>query len=342
MRKILKTISALLIVSAIIICSAFAGMSQAFAEEPSEGGTESETVTVKFYDGDNPFTGDLGISTQTFTKGVSSTLRSDYPTKDGDVFLYWNEKGTTNKYLPGYDYTLSENIVLEAVYGDKASSSDGIKAVTEDGQTVVELKYNGGYQTVHFIPVKESGNTYTQDEAGYYLFDQWDFLVYTANWYISLAGFDVTAKDPGEYKTPLSSNEYCKTWTGTVYKVTDEFVQLGQGTVKIYYEITYDANGGVGEFDPEKAYQNSATLTDQVPTKEGMTFKGWATSRNATEAEYQPGEQISLDDNLELYAVWQAPNPVTGVDSIIPAWFAAAVALAVVFIVIPGIRRRLA
>ena len=78
------------------------------------------------------------------------------------------------------------------------------------------------------------------------------------------------------------------------------------GTLDVYYELTYDANGGTGAPDAEKSYEESAALSDTAPTRDGYIFKGWAESADATSAAYQPGETISLSDNTTLYAVWQS------------------------------------
>ncbi len=45
----------------------------------------------------------------------------------------------------------------------------------------------------------------------------------------------------------------------------------------------------------------SATLNGEEYTK---TFLGWSTDPNATQAEYQPGASITINENTVLYAVW--------------------------------------
>ncbi len=72
------------------------------------------------------------------------------------------------------------------------------------------------------------------------------------------------------------------------------------------YTITYDANGGAGA--PEETYRyygSGALLSDTVPTREGYTFLGWATSANATSATYHPGDGFTPNADTTLYAVWQ-------------------------------------
>lgn len=84
------------------------------------------------------------------------------------------------------------------------------------------------------------------------------------------------------------------------------------------YRLIYDANGGVDE--PPSRYISSDsstfTLSSDIPTREGYTFLGWATSSSATTKKYDPSQTLQTsilantsDGELTLYAVWQA-NPV--------------------------------
>jgi len=73
------------------------------------------------------------------------------------------------------------------------------------------------------------------------------------------------------------------------------------------YTISYDLNGGDGEIDSQtkKKYEN-LVLTSQEPTKDLCEFLGWATTYNATEAEYQPSDTFTKNEDTILYAVWKA------------------------------------
>ena len=74
--------------------------------------------------------------------------------------------------------------------------------------------------------------------------------------------------------------------------------------VNITYTLTYNANGGTGAPASQKGNGN-ITLSNTKPTKEGFTFLGWATSSNATTAQYQAGAAYSLTKDSTLYAVWK-------------------------------------
>ena len=84
---------------------------------------------------------------------------------------------------------------------------------------------------------------------------------------------------------------------------------------KPIFELHYNANGGTGAPDSQTYTSLSATTTratftsrNQIPTKDGYTFKGWADSKTATAAQYQPGGTIAVnhaDSPKTVYAVWE-------------------------------------
>lgn len=89
---------------------------------------------------------------------------------------------------------------------------------------------------------------------------------------------------------------------------------------KPIFELHYNANGGTGA--PASQTRTAAhptvnqvtfTVRDQIPTKEGCTFKGWADSAAATTAQYQPGDTVDVkhaDSPKTVYAVWEGSDPI--------------------------------
>ena len=81
------------------------------------------------------------------------------------------------------------------------------------------------------------------------------------------------------------------------------------------FELHYNANGGTSAPDSQTYTSYSATSTqatftsrNQIPTKDGYTFKGWADSKTATTVQYQPGGTIAVnhaDSPKTVYAVWE-------------------------------------
>ena len=76
------------------------------------------------------------------------------------------------------------------------------------------------------------------------------------------------------------------------------------------YAVKYDANGGTGvPEDGEKVKGTDYIISETVPKRDGFVFVGWATSKNASEAEYQPGSSYTENSEVTLYAVWELPEP---------------------------------
>jgi len=73
------------------------------------------------------------------------------------------------------------------------------------------------------------------------------------------------------------------------------------------YSVKYNANGGTGvPASQMKYYDVPLILSDANPVWEEHTFMGWATSKNALYASYVPGDQITAEKNITLYAVWKS------------------------------------
>ena len=80
------------------------------------------------------------------------------------------------------------------------------------------------------------------------------------------------------------------------------------------YAISYNANGGSGAPSSQSIYANiSYTLSSTKPTRTGYTFLGWSTSSTATTASYQPGQSVTPNGNLSLYAVWRKKSFVLSI-----------------------------
>ena len=72
------------------------------------------------------------------------------------------------------------------------------------------------------------------------------------------------------------------------------------------FMMIYDANGGEnGPVRQSKTFGVDEYISEEIPTRKWHTFLGWATSKDATEVEYAPGDVYSADEDVTLYAVWQ-------------------------------------
>ena len=98
---------------------------------------------------------------------------------------------------------------------------------------------------------------------------------------------------------------------------------------KQYYSLYYDVNGGTGTPMIQRKLMFEANQSTRVsttrPTREGYSFRGWSLSRGG-EVQYAPGDAITLDKDILLYAVWDAVStanlPQTGDTSRLTGWLA--------------------
>lgn len=73
------------------------------------------------------------------------------------------------------------------------------------------------------------------------------------------------------------------------------------------YTVTYDANGGAAAPDPQvKTYGEELTVPIGVPQFVGHEFVGWGLSPTSTEIFKRPGDTITENRDLILYAVWSS------------------------------------
>ena len=80
-----------------------------------------------------------------------------------------------------------------------------------------------------------------------------------------------------------------------------------------YYTVTFDANGGNrGPQYQNKTKNEPMYFVASYPVREGYRFLGWATSADATVAEYQPGDIYYENADLELFAVWEKHVNIAG------------------------------
>ncbi len=114
---------------------------------------------------------------------------------------------------------------------------------------------------------------------------------------------------------------YCESLTDVYYNGTEaQWNQISIGNYNdrlknatvhyaetIMYTISYDANGGSNAPASQTADDGTTVvLSDKKPTKDKCEFLGWTTSSNATKPQYQPGDSLTVTENITLYAVWKS------------------------------------
>ena len=115
--------------------------------------------------------------------------------------------------------------------------------------------------------------------------------------------------------------------TATTAGSTPSYTYMDSKVYRAVYSanvsLTYNANGGSGAPSTQNATQYinagsssiaksnvSITIPATIPTHDATkcNFAGWNTSSSATTAQYQPGNNISINTNTILYAVWPEHN----------------------------------
>ena len=73
--------------------------------------------------------------------------------------------------------------------------------------------------------------------------------------------------------------------------------------------VTFDANNGTGTMNPQTFTSGVAqALTANAFTRNGYTFKEWNTQADGSGTSYADGAQVTLTENLTLYAQWTPTN----------------------------------
>ena len=238
---------------------------------------KAKTYTITY----NANGGTGAPAAQTKTQGVPLTLSSTVPTRSGYTFLGWAESqsATAAQYQPSGSFTKDANTTLYAVWKSNVVSVTG---VTLNKTSLTLNKGASESLTATVSPSNATNKSVTWSSSN-----------------TSVATVDsngkVTAVSAGSTTVTVKTNDGGKTATCAV-------------TVKPNtYAITYDANGGTGA--PPAQYKTQdvpLTLSSTVPTRSGYTFLGWAESKTATTAQYQPGGSFTKNANTTLYAVWKS------------------------------------
>ena len=94
-----------------------------------------------------------------------------------------------------------------------------------------------------------------------------------------------------------------------VYQPGDELAVLSDTTLYAVYEInqytvTFDANGGDSAPDSQTV-DHGAVVVLEAAVRAKFDFLGWATSADATVAEFVAGDEFTVTEDVTLYAVWR-------------------------------------
>ena len=103
-----------------------------------------------------------------------------------------------------------------------------------------------------------------------------------------------------------------KGWDTEIAEVTGDVTYTAQysATARVFYTITFNANGGTGNMEPQRFEVGVDTaLNTTAFTRENYKFIGWNTAADGSGATYaDEGAILELTGDMTLYAQWQFWN----------------------------------
>ena len=114
-------------------------------------------------------------------------------------------------------------------------------------------------------------------------------------------------------KAPDENYRYTFTgWSPEVVVAEEDVTYTAQysATARVFYTITFDANGGTGSMEPQRFEVGVDTaLNTNAFTRENYKFIGWNTAADGSGATYaDEGAIRELSGDMTLYAQWQIWN----------------------------------
>ena len=107
--------------------------------------------------------------------------------------------------------------------------------------------------------------------------------------------------------TQDADNVYFTLTNGTVITIAKGGSGADQPNSDFIFEVTLDANGGVGTMPKDTFYYGQAKELDYAAFgKDGFAFVGWNTRADGSGVSYKNGEELTLDKNMTLYAQWES------------------------------------
>ena len=252
-------------------------------------------------------------SSQSHSSGATHTVKSTIPARFGYTFVGWGTSSSaTSGYLPGQTFTVTGNRTLYAIWQSAYSCPANL------GNGTYSASIIGARHCKYYTITPSSTRKYHIESTG--SIDS-KITIYNSSG-TELISDDDAGNDFNfslDYTFQRGQKYYIKIHAYNDNKGTIPF------TMRAYYNITYNANGGSGApSSQEKLYGQNIYLSSTIPQRSGYTFLGWATSANATSAQYSAGATYSAESNATLYAVWKqnsvatvpATPKVTGVNTL--------------------------
>ncbi len=254
---------------------------------------------IVYYGTDN-----VHLETINVYSSASVTLNGPVPSKFGYKFLGWNTTTTATSpyYYPGGYVSLSTG---QALYLYPVWESAAVISTTTSSSKTTALNARGAIGYFTFTPEETASYAFEStiqisfsDTVGYVYDQSGKELAFNDNYNTS----------NGDFRIIYPFEEGKTYYLAAKYKDANA---TGNLPVKLrrQHNITFDANGGSDAPSPQtKLYGDALTLTEEIPYKKGMQCSGWALTPDAEDADYLPGSEFSVEGDVTLYAVWEAPT----------------------------------
>ena len=277
---------------------------------------DAKTYTVTYVmEGDMP--SDLGyIPPAAATYNHGDTVNVDSVPTGYDTSEYkftgWDYNESSTYYAGGTSnasFTITENVVLKGVWEKLTPPTPNnvtvtyISGVTGNDITDSSLNITRTEQVI-------IGNDYTvHDNEGWtnYVRPGYRFV----NWKVAapdITGSSLIDNLIARFAGPANLGQTFS--GGDTVTALSESITLEAQWEKVKYTVTYDANGATGGTVPtddnEYSYNEIATVKDSNDlVKDGFVFKEWNTQFNGNGTAYSPDAQITMIEDVTLYAIWK-------------------------------------
>ncbi len=302
---------------------------------------QANTYTVKY----NANGGSGSMSSSTHTYDTSKALSANTFTRSGYTFLGWSTSSsatsatyTDKQSVKNLTSTNGGTVNLYAIWSKIPTYTISYNANGGTGAPANQTKTHGSTLTLSSTKPSKTGYTFVNwkatdgttyvpgasytTNADTTLTAQWTANTYTVSYNANGGSVDTASKSVtygstyGTLPTPTRTGYKFDGWYTSASggtQVTSSATVTLTANQTLYahwtantYTITFNANSGTGAPSAQtKTHDVAITISSTIPTRDGYKFLGWATTANATSAEYQAGARFTANSDTTLYAVWE-------------------------------------
>lgn len=299
---------------------------------PGQSYTDKSTFTL-YAQWTNPTYGTLPTATRsgytldgwyTSASGGTKITSSTAVTASTTLYAHWSSSNTMTFSVGTASGAVGSTVVVPInVSNNPGIISAGVKIEYDKNYLQLTKFENTGLLGTDYIASGTMSSPY-----GIIWNDAVATSNYTKNGAVGKLTFKIL-KDNDSHKIPVTIKA---TSTDDFFNVNLKTVAVkfssGSVTVANTHTIKFDANGGTGAPDPQiKVVGTALTLSSTKPTKSytvtynanggsvspaskkvSATFKNWNTKKDGTGTTYTPGQQITTNVDMTLYAQWTNPT----------------------------------